>query len=119
MTQRKKTTFELATRRATSAESEQEQRVRVEAYDAFFAARDSGASPGDLFDIAYGAGLTSRGHIKRDREHVVQTSAADARKLQEFLNHPNGCCILGQDGRAVIEAVEDGGVLVRTEPFRV
>ena len=118
MNTREKTTFEKETDRAMPAESDRERRIRLEAHNAFFAALAAGAAPGELFNLAYGAGLTSREHIIRDRDHSVWTSAADAQKLRKFLDQPNGSCTIGPDDRVSVNAVVGGGVHISTKPYR-
>ena len=118
MSRREKTTFEQETNRAMPTESDRERRIRLEAYDAFFAAQAEGAAPGELFNLAYGAGLTSREHIIRDRDHSVWASAADAQKLRKFLDQPNGSCTIGPDDRVSVNAVVGGGVHISTKPYR-
>jgi hypothetical protein len=51
-----------------------------------------------------------------DREHVVKVSARDVDALREWLKWPSGSLRLGR--RCSINAVEGGGILVRTDPFR-
>lgn len=47
------------------------------------------------------------------REHIVQVSAADTARLREWIQSPNGSFV---GARYAVEAVEGGGVLVRTLP---
>jgi hypothetical protein len=47
-------------------------------------------------------------------EHQVQVTAADSARLTAWLRHPTGGLYLG---RACFEAVEGGGILVRTRPW--
>lgn len=54
--------------------------------------------------------------LERGREYIVQINRYDAAKLSEFAVRPNGSLRLGQ--RLVVEAVEGGGLLVRTQGFR-
>ena len=49
-----------------------------------------------------------------DREHIVQLSRADAIKLSVFATKPNGSIRMGK--RLTVEAVEGGGLLIRTKP---
>lgn len=49
-----------------------------------------------------------------EREYIVQIGRADAIKLSAFATNPNGSMRLGN--RLTIEAVEGGGLLVRTKP---
>lgn len=51
-----------------------------------------------------------------DREHIVQLNRTDTIRLSEFAARPNGALRLG--ARLTVEAVENGGLLVRTQPFR-
>lgn len=50
-----------------------------------------------------------------NREHVAQLTPAERAALLEWLEHPNGSLSMG---RVTFEAVENGGLLVRTEPYR-
>ena len=54
--------------------------------------------------------------VRADREHIVQINRADAVKLSAFATKPNGALALGN--RLTVEAVEGGGLLIRTAPFR-
>lgn len=47
-------------------------------------------------------------------EHIVELSPEQRRVLSLWLNAPNGGCVIG---RVTFEAVEGGGILVRTEPY--
>lgn len=69
-------------------------------------------------------GLASRG-VRRDEgrenenapgERIVQMSARDTDLLRSWLEWPNGSFSAGR-GRVTFEAVEGGGVLVRTLPY--
>jgi hypothetical protein len=51
-----------------------------------------------------------------DREHVVELSRAQVARLISWLQASNGSLTLGP--RLSVNAVEGGGVLVRTEPYR-
>lgn len=50
-----------------------------------------------------------------DREHVVKIPPRDMDRLRTWLKAPNGSLRIG---RACFEAVEDAGILVRTDPYR-
>ena len=50
----------------------------------------------------------------QDREHIVQLSAGQCRELVAWLGHASGSRPLG---RVTFEAVEGGGVLVRTRAW--
>jgi hypothetical protein len=50
-------------------------------------------------------------------EHIVQMSARDARLLEAWLKRPNGSLRLHSAWRVTFEAVQGGGVLVRTLPY--
>lgn len=49
-----------------------------------------------------------------DREHIVQLNREETQRLRTWLERPKGGISLG---RSTFEAVEGGGILVRTEPF--
>jgi hypothetical protein len=51
---------------------------------------------------------------KVEREYMVQISRADAIKLSAFATNANGSMNLGN--RLTVEAVENGGLLIRTKP---
>lgn len=51
---------------------------------------------------------------QRDREHVVEVFPRDMPALRRWLASPNGALRLC---RVTFEAVEHGGILVRTDPF--
>lgn len=53
-------------------------------------------------------------HIE-DREHVIQVSARQVALLRKFLESPSGTLSLGR--RLSINAVEGGGILVKTRPY--
>lgn len=55
--------------------------------------------------------------IIEDREHIVRVFKHEMPRLIEWLQNPNGALIIGS--RLVIERVEDGGVLVRTQPYKM
>lgn len=48
-------------------------------------------------------------------EHIVKVQPRDMEALRAWLVRPNGS---HGRGRVTFEAVEDGGILVRTQPFR-
>ena len=50
-----------------------------------------------------------------DREHIAQLRPDEKDKLAEWLARPNGSCLFGQ---VTFEAVGDGGIWVRTAPWR-
>jgi len=57
-----------------------------------------------------------------DREHIVQLSPIDAKRLSDWLNRPNGSWSSRHDAsgaseRVTVNAVEGGGILIRTRPF--
>lgn len=49
-------------------------------------------------------------------EHIVTISSEDRERLLKWLAAPNGT--LSAAGRIRFEAVESGGVMVRTEPWK-
>lgn len=49
-----------------------------------------------------------------DREHIVELGRAQRETLIEWLQNPNGS---HRAGRVTFEAVEGGGILVRTDPY--
>jgi hypothetical protein len=52
-------------------------------------------------------------------EHICELSYRDKEALREFLVRPNGAWISSDPGwRVTVEAVEHGGVLVRTQPYK-
>jgi hypothetical protein len=61
--------------------------------------------------------------VMQDHEHAVQLGAGDVASLRRWLDSPNGGWYLHAPGtlvsRASFEAVDGGGVLVRTQPYRV
>jgi hypothetical protein len=60
--------------------------------------------------------ITGPAAPEEDREHTVEVPARDRQRLASWLERPNGALTIG---RVTFEAVENGGVLVRTQPFRV
>lgn len=50
-----------------------------------------------------------------DREHIVQLNRDEVSNICEWSDRPNGSLILG--GRLSLNAVEGGGILVRTKPY--
>lgn len=54
-----------------------------------------------------------------DRDHHVQLSSTDRRELIWFLENPNGSWHPGQPSRLSVDAVEGGGVIVRTRPYQI
>lgn len=50
-----------------------------------------------------------------DREHIVSVTPQGLRALRAWLRDPNGGLNLG---RVTFEAVENGGIWVRTQPYR-
>lgn len=50
-----------------------------------------------------------------DRDHIVQVDQSDRMKFWEFLKRPSGSLPLGN--RLTVEAVQGGGILVRTRPY--
>lgn len=48
------------------------------------------------------------------RQHVVTVHARDMNRLRRWLDRPNGGLRIG---RVTFESVEDGGILVRTDPY--
>lgn len=52
---------------------------------------------------------------EKDREHVVQMNARETDALREWLKRPSGAH--GKNPRVTFEAVENGGLLVLTEPY--
>ena len=68
---------------------------------------------------AYRAGLAAAFELVerhlRDREHIVDLNAAEVARLREWLARPNGS---HGRGRVHFNAVEGGGVMVRTHPYR-
>lgn len=49
-------------------------------------------------------------------EHVITISSAEREKLLAWLGRPNGS--LGVAARVTFEAVEGGGVMIRTRPWK-
>ena len=54
-----------------------------------------------------------------DRPHHVQLSSTDRRELIWFLENPNGSWYPGQPSRLSVDAVEGGGIIVRTRPYQI
>jgi hypothetical protein len=52
---------------------------------------------------------------REDREYVIQLSARQVARLRAWLEFPNGGLPLD---RVTFEAVEGGGILVRSDPYR-
>jgi hypothetical protein len=48
------------------------------------------------------------------REHIVKVGARDVDRMREWLERPNGALT---GARYTLEAVEDGGILIRTMPY--
>jgi len=80
----------------------------------------AGADPADLFDMAFRAGVTARGHVRKPGPHYVQVTAADTERLRQWLVHPNGSSprVGPPTSRAHFDAVEGGGIAIRTDPYR-
>lgn len=53
-----------------------------------------------------------------DRTHIVNLNFHQRRDLMKFLERPNGSFRTGENNRACIEAVEGGGVWIKTDPYR-
>lgn len=53
--------------------------------------------------------------VRPDREHTVDVPAREMARLREWMARPNGSITFGRVG---FDAVEGGGILVRTRPFR-
>lgn len=51
-------------------------------------------------------------------EHIARVFNKDMDRLREWLKRPNGSFIV-DSGQLVIDAVEDGGILVRTRKWRM
>jgi hypothetical protein len=49
-------------------------------------------------------------------EHVITISSEQREVLLDWLENPNGT--LRMTGRLAVEAVEGGGVMIRTEPWK-
>ena len=95
-----------------------EQERRAAASKAFEKVLRDGRDPAQLFAIAYDAGLKERDRVTPDRAHHVQLTAAERHRLQDWLTDPNGSLgRLGEYGRVTFDAVEGGGILVRTTPL--
>ena len=94
-----------------------EQERRAAASKAFEKALHDGRDPAQLFAIAYDAGLKERDRVTPDRAHHVQLTAAERHRLRDWLAEPNGSVTLGEYRRATFDAVEGGGILVRTTPL--
>lgn len=56
-----------------------------------------------------------RKHWQKDREHIVQVPAHAVPTLRRWLESPNGAHTPFQ--RLTVEAVQGGGILVRTKPY--
>ena len=54
--------------------------------------------------------------MKQNEEHIVQVPVAKMAEIRKWMENPNGA--LRIDSRLVLEAVEGGGILIRTQPFR-
>lgn len=54
------------------------------------------------------------GEVESVREHIVKVAAKHMDDLRRWLERPNGSFTVD---RATLEAVEGGGILVRTRPF--
>lgn len=63
------------------------------------------------------AALRADGWVK-DREHIVQLDRRDKDAVIEFMQKPNGSFQLGLPYRLSVDAVEGGGVLIRTPGYR-
>lgn len=71
---------------------------------------DQGATLGD-----WARRLIEVAPRERQREHIAELSRGERMGLLSWLQAPNGGCTLGQPG-VTFEAVEGGGILVRTRP---
>lgn len=56
------------------------------------------------------------GRVIGDREHVIQLSATEVEAMRRWLERPSGS-LPGDHPRLSMDAVEGGGVLVRTRPY--
>lgn len=66
------------------------------------------------------AGIVHRAVLARviaDRPHHVQLSSTDRRSLLAWLEQPNGSWSTDEPSRFTVNAVEGGGILVRTRPY--
>lgn len=54
--------------------------------------------------------------LDRRPEYIVQVGRSRMDQLREWLKRPNGS--LWVNDRLTIEAVEDGGIVVRSQPYR-
>ncbi len=54
------------------------------------------------------------GRIIGDRDHHVQLNQTDRLDLLAFLDRPSGSWA---SGRVTVDAVDNGGVLIRTRPY--
>jgi hypothetical protein len=52
-----------------------------------------------------------------DRDHHVQLSSTDRRSMLQWLERPSGAWTTDNPSRVTLNAVEGGGVLVRTRPY--
>jgi hypothetical protein len=53
---------------------------------------------------------------REDSEHIVQLNSRETQALREWLRAPNGSHI-SANWRVTFDAVENGGLLVRTQPY--
>lgn len=70
---------------------------------------------GEVAKAVHGAVLA---RVVGDRDHHVQLSSTDRRSLLTWLERPNGSWRPDGERRVTVDAVEGGGILVRTRPYR-
>jgi len=68
-------------------------------------------------DVAEAVHRAVLARVIGDREHIVQLNASETTWLKAWLTSPNGSHPTGVDDRLTVEAMSDGGLLVRTRPY--
>lgn len=78
---------------------------------------DTDFAPDQAADVAERIYRSVLARVIGDREHVIQLNAAQTADLRAWLARPNGSLTDGFNGRMTMDAVEGGGILVRTRPY--
>lgn len=76
---------------------------------------DTDFAPDQAADVAERIYRSVLARVIGDREHIIQLNAAETADLRAWLVRPNGS--LGDGNRMTVDAVEGGGILVRTRPY--
>ncbi len=70
---------------------------------------------GRVADLLVTVHRATLARVVPDRDHLVRISPGETVHLSEWMLRPNGSISLGD--RLAVNAVEGGGILVRTQPY--